>query len=53
MHEKPKSYIGSGMFGKATDSYDLDGTTTAEEKIVTPFTSDERSEEHTSELQSQ
>lgn len=41
MHEKPKSYIGSGMFGKATDSYDLDGTTTAEEKIVTPFTSDE------------
>ena len=41
MHEKPKSYIGSGMFGKATDSYDLDGTTTSEEKIVTPFTSDE------------
>lgn len=41
MHEKPKSYIGSGMFGRATDSYDLDGTTTAEEKIVTPFTSDE------------
>lgn len=29
------------MFGRATDSYDLDGTTTAEEKIVTPFTSDE------------
>ena len=41
MHEKPKSYIGSGMFGRATDSYDLDGKTTAEEKIVTPFTSNE------------
>ena len=41
MHEKPKSYIGSGMFGRATDSYDLDGKTTAEEEIVTPFTSNE------------
>lgn len=41
MHEKPKSYIGSGMFGRATDSYDLDGKTIAEEKINTPFTSNE------------
>lgn len=41
MHEKPKSYIGSGMFGRSTDSYDLDGKTIAEEKIITPFTKSE------------
>lgn len=41
MHEKPKSYIGSGMFGRSTDSYDLDGKTIAEEKINTPFTKSE------------
>lgn len=26
MHTKPKAYVGQGMFGKATDSYDLEGT---------------------------
>lgn len=25
MHEKPKSYIGEGMFGTRTDSYDMEG----------------------------
>lgn len=39
MHTKPKSYIGQGMFGKATDSYDLDGKTLATKEILAPFSS--------------
>lgn len=39
MHTKPKSYIGQGMFGKATDSYDLEGKTLATKKILKPFSS--------------
>ncbi|WP_297815562.1 tRNA pseudouridine(55) synthase TruB [uncultured Lactobacillus sp.] len=41
MHTKPKSYIGSGMFGKRTDSYDLDGEVLETQAVTSPFTSDE------------
>ncbi len=41
MHTTPKSYIGSGMFGKRTDSYDLDGEVLETKAVDVPFTSDE------------
>lgn len=41
MHEKPKAYEGSGLFGFSTDSYDLDGTVTKVEKLDKPFTNEE------------
>lgn len=41
MHTKPKSYIGTGLFGKSTDSYDLDGSILAEQKITEPISSQE------------
>lgn len=41
MHTKSKSYIGSGRFGKRTDSYDLDGEVLETKPVVSPFTSDE------------
>lgn len=41
MHERPKAYQGSGMFGLATDSYDLEGKTTAEAKLAKPFSQEE------------
>ena len=41
MHTKPKSYIGQGMFGKATDSYDLEGKILATKEIIEPFSSNQ------------
>lgn len=41
MHTKPKSYIGQGMFGKATDSYDLEGKILATKEILEPFSSNQ------------
>lgn len=41
MHTKPKSYIGQGMFGKATDSYDLEGKVLAIKEILEPFSSNQ------------
>ena len=41
MHERPKAYEGEGMFGEATDSYDLDGTVTKTARLARPFTSAE------------
>lgn len=41
MHTKPKSYIGQGMFGKATDSYDLEGKTLVTKKILKPFSNNQ------------
>ncbi|MBP2057713.1 tRNA pseudouridine55 synthase [Lactobacillus colini] len=41
MHLKPKSYLGKGMLGQATDSYDLDGKILATKKILEPFSSNE------------
>lgn len=37
MHTKSKSYIGSGMFGKATDSYDLDGKVLETKEVEKPI----------------
>lgn len=41
MHTRPKEYIGQGLFGYATDSYDTDGKVLKEEKITKAFTRDE------------
>lgn len=41
MHERPKSYEGTGLFGYATDSYDTDGKITKEKKLAKPFTAEE------------
>lgn len=41
MHQKPKEYEGSGLFGYATDSYDTDGQVTKKAKLANPFTKDE------------
>lgn len=41
LHTKPKSYVGEGLFGYATDSYDATGTKIAEKKITEPFTREE------------
>lgn len=41
LHTKPKSYVGEGLFGYATDSYDATGTKIGEKKITEPFTREE------------
>ena len=41
MHQEPKAYIGTGMFGTATDSYDLDGHVTEAKEVERPFTTEE------------
>lgn len=41
MHQEPKAYIGTGMFGTATDSYDLDGHVTEAKEVERPFTIEE------------
>lgn len=40
MHQRPKEYQGQGLFGYATDSYDLDGKVLSEKKMTTPFASE-------------
>lgn len=37
MHTRPKEYIGTGLFGYSTDSYDATGTVLKEEKLIQPF----------------
>ena len=37
MHQEPKAYVGTGMFGLATDSYDLDGHVTESKEVESPF----------------
>lgn len=37
MHTKPKEYIGTGLFGYSTDSYDATGTVLKEKKLIQPF----------------
>lgn len=41
MHEEPKAYIGTGRFGLATDSYDLEGKVLETKAVEKPFTRDE------------
>ncbi|MBD5429031.1 tRNA pseudouridine(55) synthase TruB [Lactobacillus sp.] len=41
MHTKPKSYVGQGMFGQATDSYDLEGKVLEKKEILDPISSKE------------
>lgn len=41
MHQKPKTYQGTGLFGYATDSYDTDGKILSEKKLTKPFTKNE------------
>lgn len=41
MHEKPKAYEGSGLFGFSTDSYDLDGKKLAEKELNSPYTAEQ------------
>lgn len=41
MHMRPKEYIGTGLFGYATDSYDTDGKVTKEKKLTAPFSAQE------------
>lgn len=41
MHEKDKKYIGVGLLGFATYSYDVTGKKIAEKKIITPFSDEE------------
>lgn len=36
MHERPKAYIGEGILGLATNSYDLEGKVLAEKKLTEP-----------------
>lgn len=36
MHERPKAYVGEGMLGLATDSYDLEGKILAEKALPQP-----------------
>lgn len=36
MHERPKGYVGEGMLGLATDSYDLEGKILAERALSQP-----------------
>lgn len=36
MHERPKAYVGEGMLGLATDSYDLEGKILAERALSQP-----------------
>ena len=37
MHTRPKEYIGTGLFGYSTDSYDATGTVLKEKKLIPPF----------------
>lgn len=37
MHTRPKEYIGTGLFGYSTDSYDATGTVLKEKKLIHPF----------------
>lgn len=37
MHTRPKEYIGTGLFGYSTDSYDATGTVLKEKKLLQPF----------------
>ena len=37
MHTRPKEYIGTGLFGYSTDSYDATGTVLKEKKLIQPF----------------
>lgn len=39
MHTKPKEYIGTGIFGYATDSYDITGKKIKEKRMDVPFSS--------------
>lgn len=41
MHTRPKEYIGTGLFGYSTDSYDATGTVLKEKKLIHPFSSAE------------
>lgn len=41
MHTRPKEYIGSGLFGYATDSYDSTGTVLKKTKLTKAFTSED------------
>lgn len=41
MHTRPKAYKGSGRFGLATDSYDLDGKVVAEEALTEPVSAEQ------------
>ena len=41
MHTRPKKYQGTGLFGYATDSYDIDGKVLKEKRLVMPFTAEE------------
>lgn len=41
MHTRPKKYQGTGLFGYATDSYDIDGKVLKEKRMVMPFTEEE------------
>lgn len=40
MHTRPKKYQGSGLFGYATDSYDVDGKVLKEKRLEKPFTAE-------------
>lgn len=37
MHTRPKEYIGTGLFGYSTDSYDATGSVLKEKKLIQPF----------------
>lgn len=37
MHTRQKEYIGTGLFGYSTDSYDATGTVLKEKKLIQPF----------------
>lgn len=39
MHTRPKEYIGTGLFGYSTDSYDATGNVLNEKKLTQPFSS--------------
>lgn len=41
MHTRPKKYQGTGLFGYATDSYDIDGKVLKEKRLAMPFTAEE------------
>lgn len=41
MHTRPKEYVGRGLFGYSTDSYDATGSVLAQQKLTTPFSVEE------------
>lgn len=41
MHTRPKEYVGQGLFGYSTDSYDATGSVLAQQKLTTPFSVEE------------